>query len=123
MGWFKKAVDKFVDPFVPEFVKKETDKFIPEVVKQNDALKIAAMGINPAIGLLGTATTAGIATGYKNTSGSGGKGPQEELGIGRLTEEESAAAAAKRLARASKYFTSALGDLSPISSAMQKVFS
>lgn len=123
MGWFKKAVNKVIDPLVPESVKKTTDKLIPEAVKQNDAAKMLAMGINPAIGLVGAYTNASILTGYQNTGGDGGGAAKEDLGIGTLTDEEAQAAARKRLARASKYFTSALGDLSPIASAAQKVFS
>lgn len=103
MGWFKKMIDKTVDPFVPEWAKKLNDKFIPESVKGSDA---AVFFTGPE---------------YNNTSGGSGKPAAAD--IGNLTDEEAQTAAQKRLARIGRYFTSVLGDLSGASTGKQKVFS
>jgi len=100
-------MDKYVDPFIPESVKKGTDKFIPESIKGKD------------LTLLFTGTTE-----YNNTSEpSGVSKPDAAVNIGNITDEEAQTAASKRLARIGKYFTSVLGDLSGINTGKQKVFS
>ena len=48
---------------------------------------------------------------------------QNAANVGRLSEQEAQDTVSKRMARAGKYFTSALGDTSDVSTASQKVFS
>lgn len=100
MGWFK-SLSKMFDKLEPEWSKKNTDKFMPEGMKAS---------INDFAGT------------YENTGGDGGVAAAAAP-TGTLSEAEAQAAEASRLARLSKYFTSAIGLLGSAKTGSAKVFS
>lgn len=138
MGWYSRLThriqDTIFDPILPEALKKSADAVLPEQIKQNEAARmtIAGMGAaasgSVAFGPMGSPNTAlDMATmgTYTNTGGPEGaivEQTKEDV-TGRLTEEEAQAASQKRLARLSRYYTTVRGDVSPVSTASQKVFS